>query len=856
MNEPIADRMALWDEFLSRWPIENLKAMTLAEYSRVGDKDCFTYWLEARTEGLGSIWGGSAFKFGVYARKDRSPKQSERGVTYGSDYAWAVKYGATQDEAFATVLALVIQVAQAAQRRDLKAIESINLGPVTKWKIAFLYQDRARAQIVNIFQIDHLRVALGSTQKLPASELHFRLEAERGSRHLLEYGDLLWNKIQAVEAALLTTKDAQQFLQESDRFDAIKPPTERMAGFRMREGGRELALALDNKVPTLYLSAGPWMATAGAALSSIVEYPPEKTRTSGIQANATTLAKGNAIVKVTVSTLAAMVQLCAAYEDAEPDSERLSETSMPAANDTIALNQIFYGPPGTGKTYRCIHEALRIADPSFLRAHSQDRVAQKARFDELVEIQRVRFVTFHQSFSYEDFVEGIRPVPDEDGQLRYEPVDGLFKLICNAAQVQVTRQADAPPNLEGRTIWKMSLGNTQLDESDIYDECMNNGYALLGYGGSIDFTGCQSAKDVLQRYKVAGNTDLTVSDFAVGSVATFMLKMKVGDLIVVTDGNYKFRAIGQVTGPYEYAPRQDPSEGFSQKRRVQWFREYTPSLPYDRILKKQFVQRTIYELHSGTLDREKLSSLLAEKTEGLNTNNSVSDTQGDISAASCVLIIDEINRGNVSRIFGELITLLEESKRKGQPEALEVVLPYSKERFSIPKNVYLIGTMNTTDRSLTGLDIALRRRFSFVELPPLPELLDDVVIEDIGIGDLLRAINERVEVLLDRDHCIGHAYFLPLKTNRSLDLLASIFRRQILPLLQEYFFEDWSRIRLVLNDHRKADSNHRFVVEQMRTVDAIFGTGADVPAVNKRWVLNEGAFKFAASYAGIAGDVA
>lgn len=850
MNEPITERLAIWDDFLNRWPLENLSRMTLREYSGAGDKDCFTYWLEARTEGLGSIWGGSSFKFGVYARKDHTPKLSEGGVTYTVDYAWATKYGLNQEEAFARVLEEIVTVAQAARRGDLDAVEAADLGTVTKWKIAFLYQDRSAPTIVNIFKLEHLREAIGSDEELPPSAMHPMLAARRGSKQILEYGDELWNKIQEAEAALLTSKEAQQFFQESDRFSPIKPSTEKMAGFRSRDD-RQIALALDNKTPTLYLGAGSWIGTVSTSLSSIVEYAQDKSRSSNIAANAPALAIGNAIVKVTVPTLAALVQLCDAYEGNEPSSAaELRVASQPIPSDRIPLNQILYGPPGTGKTYRTIQEALRIVAPNFLQAHSQDRTAQKRKFDELVRAEHVRFITFHQSFSYEDFVEGIRPVPDEAGQLKYEPVDGLFKLMCDTAQVQVTKRAEVPPSPEKRTIWKMSLGNTQLDESDIYEECIANGYALLGYGSSIDFSGCQSAVDVHRRYKAAGSS-VALSDYAVKSVFLFIQKIKEGDLLVITDGNFKFRAIGQVTGSYEYAPREDTSEGFAQKRRVKWLRVYKPSLPYSRILKKQFVQRTLYELRPGTLDQEKFGDLLA----GADAGERAAENKGG-SPTPKVLIIDEINRGNVSRIFGELITLLEESKRKGQPEALEVVLPYSGDTFSIPDNVYLIGTMNSTDRSLTGLDIALRRRFSFVELPPQPELLDEMVVEGIGIGDLLRAINERVEVLLDREHRIGHAYFLPLKASPTLDVLALIFRRQILPLLQEYFFEDWSRIRLVLNDHRKPDAHHRFIERPGRSVEEIFGAGNEIQVADDRWTLNENAFKFAASYLGTVGDFA
>jgi 5-methylcytosine-specific restriction protein B len=148
-----------------------------------------------------------------------------------------------------------------------------------------------------------------------------------------------------------------------------------------------------------------------------------------------------------------------------------------------------------------------------------------------------------------------------------------------------------------------------------------------------------------------------------------------------------------------------------------------------------------------------------------------------------VLIVDEINRGNISRVFGELITLIETSKREGAEEALEVTLPYSKQRFSVPPNVYLIGTMNTADRSLTGLDIALRRRFRFQEVPPQPDLLKGVVVEGVDIRTLLMVLNQRIEVMLDRDHCLGHSYFLPLKVDKSLTRLELIFSQEIIPLL-------------------------------------------------------------------------
>ena len=164
-----------------------------------------------------------------------------------------------------------------------------------------------------------------------------------------------------------------------------------------------------------------------------------------------------------------------------------------------------------------------------------------------------------------------------------------------------------------------------------------------------------------------------------------------------------------------------------------------------------------------------------------------------------VLIIDEINRGNIAKIFGELITLIEDSRRAGEDDGTEVTLPYSAESFSVPGNLYIIGTMNTADRSIQLLDTALRRRFTFVEMMPNAE--HDLVpknVDGVDCRRMLKAMNERITVLMDREHQIGHTYFRKVE---DIEQLANAFRNQIFPLVQEYFFDDWGKIRRVLNDN-------------------------------------------------------
>lgn len=551
----------------------------------------------------------------------------------------------------------------------------------------------------------------------------------------------------------------------------------------------------------------------------------------------------------------------------------------------------------------------------------------------------MRFVTFHQSFSYEDFVEGLRAETDGDsGQLRYEVVDGVFKSLCELAAAKVTQQAEAPLDIGQRRVWKMSLGNTLGSDASIFEECLKGNYVLLGYGGNIDFSGCMSRSDIQQRFADAGVELDGPTDYSLTSVSAFVTKMQPGDLLVVSDGNFKFRAIGEITGDYVFKLHPEYDEGYAQMRSVKWLRQYSPSLPHTELLEGQFSQMTLYELRSPTLNKEKLQALLGApvKTAGgmfqvgqrfgqgyvvrsvgpevvefdkprggvlpmplslvrqllayvhdgqlevedirqgrvfekvaeaelekfmvngyqallATLVESLLQPQSPVTTPDArVLIIDEINRGNVSRIFGELITLIEPSKRAGASEALEVVLPYSKKPLSVPNNLYLIGTMNTADRSLAGLDLALRRRFTFREMPPKPELLNDVTVEGIDIEHLLAVMNERIEVLLDRDHRIGHAYFIELVDvdKRTLPHLAAIFRQKILPLLQEYFFEDWQRIQWVLNDHRKAASDC-FVYQRQLNTSFLFGAGVDVPTHNQLWCINEEAYERPEAYRGI-----
>lgn len=211
-----------------------------------------------------------------------------------------------------------------------------------------------------------------------------------------------------------------------------------------------------------------------------------------------------------------------------------------------------------------------------------------------------------------------------------------------------------------------------------------------------------------------------------------------------------------------------------------------------------------------------------------------------------VFIIDEINRGNISKIFGELITLIEPTKRIGAAEQLRALLPYSGKKFGVPDNVYLIGTMNTADRSIALIDTALRRRFSFVEMQPDSATLTDVLVDGIDIGAMLDTLNKRITILLDREHTIGHSYLLPLKADPTIERIAAIFENTIVPLLQEYFYDDYEKIQLVLGDNQKPDDSTRFIIKKTDAVKLFGNADIDFP---EYYEINDEAFKRIDAYA-------
>ena len=820
------EHYALWDEFLRVWPLSRLAAMTLEEYSQTGSQNSFTYWIERRLNKLGSIRGGSAFKFGVFSRKNLEARENADERSYSDSYGWNSSLGATAEEAFGKLRGCIEQIATLAAQGDLDGIEALDgLGEAITWKIAFHYQNRLTPTIVDIFTKAPLADAVGGAAELSMAQLQkAAMDKRPEDLGVLEFGRRIWGAWKQKHLTIwklshgggnkpFTPAQRQEYLNETRAMIHQTTKKGQVENFQKAPVGTLFFLCHGNSLQLIgqftshvTLKSDGWLQRSyrvikpalrnAAYTASSKKWSPQYNSTFGrVPAQDLSLFESTLLKEFFGMDLAELAAAAEEPIETSDSSDEASETPVAAPREDktragACFNRIYYGPPGTGKTYALMQLLKSDYEQQASSVPSEDSRTKSIadKMSTLTWWERAAAVLYDLG---------------RDAKL----ADIEEHPFIRAISVDATSNSNVGPTLSN------ALQVHAVSASATVNAVRRSPPAVFD-------------KSADAKWRLAGDWEASCAD-----VIAWVDQYQAGQQ---KDERYRFVTFHQSYGYEEFVEGLRP------------------------VLNDDASGSVRYEIRAGAF-KDLCQRARRRPHERF------------------AMVIDEINRGNISKIFGELITLIEPDKRdplNGDAPPIKATLAYSGEPFSVPANVDIIGAMNTADRSLALLDTALRRRFEFKPLKPdtraipspdepqsapLAGLTATVGATTIDLRMMLERINQRIEALYDRDHCIGHAYFTRLKDitdgPQRFDALAEIFRTRILPLLEEYFFEDWRKIRLVLGDNQKPFAA-QFVTESedhQQELDNLFGDNHDIDsyAVKRRHALQPKAFKNPAAYIGV-----
>jgi 5-methylcytosine-specific restriction endonuclease McrBC GTP-binding regulatory subunit McrB len=774
----------LYEAFQKEFPIEKLKDLTLEQYTN-SNKNSFSYWVETKTRPLGGINGGTSYKFGIYKFKVDPPDQNEHHKK-DNEYAWESKYGQDRDTAFSSIKQLIIQIAESANNGEYEKIDNIDLIPTYKWKIAYLYSNK---ELISLYSQDALKIIANSyglqvDEKTTISQIQRLLINKKGERNVFEYSKELWNKAYLMMNQTITcwifspgekAEEWKNFYDNGimaigwDKIGDIKSKSVQEIDILLK---KEMPKEnIKDKKPTaksLYemcntIKVGDTIiakkgSTHIVGIGTVVsdyyyadsQYYSHRRKVKWWKKGDWQLPKGMTTFKI--GTLIELKDKNKIHDIMATINATNSEI-----NNLIKNNKqiILQGAPGTGKTYATAELAVSICNPSFI---TNDRKELMKEYNRLRNEGYINFTTFHQSMDYEEFVEGYKPLKDS-GQMQFEAGNGIFKDISNKALLE--------------NISFSKINQKVLEFDDMFDtliDDINSGSVkelALKQNGSITLM-TSSFGNIYFRFTGTGYAKkYTVS------------KNRLRKLYSHFDTKEKFDSIKNINDEIREVVKGCATSGYWAVLNY----ILTQNVAVNANEESPIDVTNLSQQEQNSLIQNYLTTPIDQRANSSEPNN-------------YVLIIDEINRGNISKILGELITLLEKDKRVGEINELTVELPYSHEIFGVPSNLFIIGTMNTADRSVGYIDYAIRRRFSFFTLKSDIDKVKNYytinkdIINDENVEKKAVEYYESVESLMKvtsdfnkDDMMIGHSYFMA----NSIEELSSKMKYEVKPLLLEYY---------------------------------------------------------------------
>lgn len=802
-HQLIAEKELGRQAFINRFPLHSLKDLTIEEYANTKSKDCFNYWLE-RKNILGGVGGGNSSKFGIYLAKTGDYCRG-----YGKQ---KIKLEGEQlQKEFKALKEGIAQGIQLAKKGHISEIAALDL-PVFNMVMLKILNIYVHEKFFNIYSPPIL-IELGKELHirdellLPQNSIELNHEVLKVIKKQNIFSDwsneeisrFIWDTFSERDKAFnknlnywlvghtyrnegsirdyllqnnciaigFLPEDLSSYLEEENIEDIINEKEETTAGqkalkkfFRIKEGDLvALKSTFTRKVGGKMRSVLRVSAVGKITTDVSDGYKFSKEYGHLLPVEWTNITErefmGDGGYRSTINEVKNKSTINLVFMEGEKIQDSI---------DTIPKNYVFYGPPGTGKTYHAVERALEIINKKTYEELKVDgREALQQEFRRLTKEGKIDLVTFHQSYAYEDFIEGLK----SDGKGNFVPTDGILKKAAFEAMYEGIQNISHDYTSEVRF-------------ERFYDYLVENGLKH-----NIQFESKTGTASFISHISPQGNIIITSEDVKTSSIVSKERLLNLYHYIQEHDIDWKHNIMFV----------REAIGGCNQTRYwsvLNWILEKMEEekIEIEEDEKKAVVQKALME------------NCLFDFT----------------NAKRHVVIIDEMNRGNLSKVFGELLTLLEEDKRLTGSSEMIVELPYSKEKFTLPPNLYIIGTMNTADRSIALLDTALRRRFVFEEMMPNVDLLESIG-EEIDVAAMLSVINKRIEVLYDRDHTIGHAYFINAKTDEEVIF---VLQTKVIPLLQEYFYDDLEKVGLILGGIGKSKDDPYIIYKEEVNVNGLF----------------------------------